>query len=330
MGTITLTLPTSHFFKTQGNLFLPIVADLAVYTVFRKVRDFRVSEIAGAIAGLAVGFCLYDRASPLITLTGAGLYLAYKVIHYMNVSLDTSPLSDEEQLEIAFYKLKEKVTITADNVVEVSSEGFEQVCDFVEITPDIISQIRRKWNDPDILRETEDLMFRAYKVIRNELREAEEKILDLTSDQDRTNSKIVENLGKTFYTAFEIFFETYRHVHNMCYRIQLPNLQNGDESGSWREFSIDTTEEDKNLFVLGVNPKFKMKQLYSYVNDLLRPLFEHFPKEIDLEAWKKELTPEYSFSSDSDESIDDGAHVEGEVDRPKKPHLNGLEVPEAD
>jgi hypothetical protein len=89
----------------------------------------------------------------------------------------------------------------------------------------------------------------------------------------------------------------------MCYHIQLPNLQNGNESD--REFSVDITEEDMEPFILGVNPKFNMKQLYLYANNLLKPLFEHFPKEIDLKAWEKELPPEYPSLSDSNKKVAD-------------------------
>ena len=303
MGTITLTLPTSHFFKTQGNLFLPIIADLAVYALFRRARDFHVSEIAGAVAGLAVGFCLYDRASPLVTLTGAGLYAAYKVIHYIYVSLDTSPPSDEEQLEEAFDHLKDKVTIAFD--LDASNPHFDQTLISLTKNSDVNNAIRIKWKNPAILRVAEELMFQAYKVIRQELQEAEEAILNLTSDRDSHNAEIVENLGEPFYSAFKIFYETYRHVHNSCYHIRLHNLQNVDEGGKLREFSVDITDEDREPFVLGVNPKYNMKQLYVYVNDLLAPLFEHFPNEIDLEAWKKELPPEYPSLSDSNKKVVD-------------------------
>lgn len=292
MGTVTLTLPTSDFITTQGNLFLPILTDLAVYAVFRKARSFQVSELGGAIAGLAVGFYLSSRTSFLVNLTGAGLYAAYKVIHYIYASLEVAPPSDVELLEDAFDKLKDKVTITADNILDAASADFKQQFAFIAKTPDAISQTRKNWNDPAILRKTEKLMFRAYKVMRQELREAEEAVEDLTSDQDNRNVEIVENLDKTFYSAFKIFYQTYRHVHQMCYYIRLPNLQNADESDNLRKFSVAITEEDRHPFVLGVNPKCNMKQLYKYVNDLLNPLFEHFPKKL-VKAWKKELQPEY-------------------------------------
>jgi hypothetical protein len=293
MGTVTLTLPASDFITTQGNLFLPILTDLAVYAVFRKARSFQASELGGAIAGLAVGFYLSSRTSFLVNLTGAGLYAAYKVIHYIYASLEVAPPSDVELLEDAFDKLKDKVTITPNNVLD--ADDFDQKVDLLAKAPDIVSQICKNWNDPAILRKTEKLMFRAYLMMRQELREAEEAIEDLTSDQDSRNVEIVENLDKKFYSAFKIFYQTYRHVHQMCYyiKLKLPNLQKADESDNVREFSVDMTDEDRGPFILGINPKYNMKQFYAYVNDLLRPLFEHFPKEIDLEAWKKELPPEY-------------------------------------
>jgi len=305
MGTIIST--SSNLLTTQGNLFLPILADLAVYAVFRRARNYHLSELAGAMAGIAVGICLSGRTEFWVNLTGAGLYAAYKVIHYIYVSQQTSSLSEIELLERALKRLKNKVTHDCDYDVDATAADFDEQLLKMSKLAYVAEHIRQRWSDPALIHGSEALMHRAYLVILDKLRNAE-KATELVFDQDSRNAEIAENLDENFYTAVEIFYETYRYARNMCYRIRLPNLQNAHANEDTWEFSLDITPDDYLPFAEGLNPKFRMKKLFHHVNGLLDPLLLHFSPEIDTDSWKiGENQPEEASSS---EPVSDKEHVD--------------------
>lgn len=274
----------SHIIKTQSNLFVPILADLTVYTIFeRKVHNFRVGQTAGALAGTAAYCLLVHRTSLSVNLVGAVLYIAYKITYFVHEYLKNKPfeeidreipLTKEETLQDRFNEFKQHLQIVPIKAVYPSSD------------PDTLALqlktfARDKWEDPDLLQEAENLMYDAYGIIIYKLQEAENEA-EKNPDPIVLNQAIAQNLGEIFTTALKVFCMTYCHVRSMAYYIPSPDSPNADSNGNLAVSALPTESEDMSDPFDGEvsSPHIRMMELYKGVYQSLRPLWPHLNEEI--------------------------------------------------
>ncbi|MBS0647626.1 MAG: hypothetical protein JSS10_00205 [Verrucomicrobia bacterium] len=170
----------SHFFRTQGNLFVPILADLTVYSIFYKSRDYHASEIAGAITGIAAYFVFAQRTSLSVNLLGAAVYLAYKVTHYFYASM--SVLTAQELLEKRYREFSTMISNISTSEEQLSLR-----------------------ND----QEAELIMSEASMLIRKKIQEAEEAV---ELDSDSRNEEIANQLDDDFNSLINIFCGTFNLI----------------------------------------------------------------------------------------------------------------------
>lgn len=234
----------SHFFRTQGNLFVPILADLAVYSIFQKSRNYQVSELAGAITGIATYFVFYQRNSLTIHLLGTAVYLAYKVTHYFYASL--SSLTPEVLLAKRFDELNK---IATNNEASLEEQDF----------PD---------GEMDFLHEAEMIMSKASVLIRKKLQEAEEGVE--LNEEDR-NKEIVDQLDEDFYFLIPIFTQTFDLVKQRAKQVLSAESSKPEEQAK---------EEIADLFCKKFGPCNRMNNLYFRLYCDLSPLIPYLSKEI--------------------------------------------------
>ncbi len=109
--------------QTYGCLFLPIAADFGTTLLFKQATSDNKAHVAGLAAGMGVLFFSGRQTSLVIGLTGAVLYLIYKVIT-ANFSHQKKPIPDMIIANSKWLELEKSITYVFDEVLNYEDPDF--------------------------------------------------------------------------------------------------------------------------------------------------------------------------------------------------------------
>jgi len=238
------------FALNYGSLIVPIAADLAFNELISRVGFVSKAKMACWIAGIAVSLFFAWQASPLIALSGAFLYLVYKVYSIGHYRANLPDLQATEK------NLHKDLTVTSDKALNAVGSNFDEQLNaaFQESIKGV--DPRDKWKDRIAWRNVTAMillvncqvfLFRIYKQL-------EEKTKHLEANSAARIVKMAELLDTPpfdkdgFIKALAIFHRTYRLARYRGCLISLPKTYNGPTTYPILE---PLNREDYQLFFTG-------------------------------------------------------------------------------
>ncbi len=194
-------------FSARYGVTIPILADLSIYAIFSRVMTSAKAQMASLVVGVGALYLLASRASMLIGLAGAALYVVYKI--GMHNYLHTCPHKPMyiEDLEESFETFRNKFVVTDERDIDRKDPNINQILKNL-----YNEQTAAQWEDPLVIKDTlrlltdcQTLLFQLYGLL-------EDNTEHLRSDHPQRLQKMVQLLqdknfdpDKAFHRAFPFF-----------------------------------------------------------------------------------------------------------------------------
>ena len=285
---MAVSFPSSTISK-YGSLVLPIAADIAVSFLLSRVTQIRTAKISGLAVGAGVACFCASRTSWTIGLTGAGLYVIYKVVVNLNFSnLKPHKHTYIENLEKSFHALEQKFVFTSDRRMDVKDVGFNDTFrDLIQHLQPETDPIRNQWSDPAVLAQAKKLLIDCQTLlfqIFSRLEDATQHLQDNREARLQMMSHLLLDGSfdpdKAFVKSFFLLSRIYRSVRCKVYYIHIPNLSGVKENERTScVLGAPLTQEYCALFISGSGPQGALNQIYNETQDRLAGLVKlMYPK----------------------------------------------------
>ncbi len=248
-------------FQKYACAYVPIGVDLVAYELVKRVtKSTKAGQAAGFLAAAGAWFVLSNRASPMIRMAGAGLYVAYKVVHYYFTSV--SPLRSEQKLLKTTKELYKSLEITDDKITEFTGDAKTTLLDRCS------AECRANWLKPETLTKALLVMTEAEAVLLKVMMHVQRVPEYLNAKAEERTAKMAEMLKDTTYNpddefgkALKIFLETYRLARGVQYFLKLASVKGWNSSLPQSTFASG----DDETFMRGNGVQHQMHQLYNKI-----------------------------------------------------------------
>jgi hypothetical protein len=264
------------FSQSYGSLVFPIAADFVTAAVFKRATCFGKAQFAGLIAGVGVSYMLASRTSTTIVVTGAALYLIYKLI-----VCNPPYRACIHDLEESDERLQRRFTFTSEKELNAHDPDFG--AQLKALTDEVKPQtnlLREQWKDPHVSLNTWILLGNCQAFLFRIYERLEEATKHLETDPPARLAKMAAlfkhpdfDPDKTFDRALLILHRTYRQIRCRGFYLTLPNLKNVPDDGTTNPILGTPLDiADCHLFITGTGNESAMKRTYNRTIDRLGDL----------------------------------------------------------
>jgi len=270
----------SSFVQNYGALFFPIAADYVTTAVFNRVTSQNKAQFAGCAAGGGALYFFGKQTSLAFGLTGAVLYLIYKVISTTKFPTSQQNLTAAMQAASRqWMALETKLVCVSEEALDFSAPDYN--AQFRALTQRLEKdQIRAQWESQDFLNKTHVIMVRCRRILFEIHNDLKRQTIGLASNREDRLQKMSELLKdtegrKVFDAAFLFLNQTYRAVRCQAYMLSLPNSRNYPHG----KFSLFVTGDGISLaycnrFITGEGPQRELNKIFNAVQDELADLLQ--------------------------------------------------------
>jgi hypothetical protein len=273
---------TTSFLHNYGSLILPVAAELVTVVVFKRTTSSKVL-FAGFVAGIGVSYFFDKKISLAIGLTGAVLYIIYKVVTTTSSSTQKQDLpASMKDVEDRWSELKTKLICISDKALDFDDpELCTQLTDLSKELRPQTKQFRAKWKDREFLIEAKEIMICCQKILFGVHASLEQKKLCLWSNSAQKMAELLKDPDharekQLFDSAFTLLNKSYRVARSQGYLISLPNIINYPD----RNFStlltggsVSTTYFERFFSRTGLH--HEMNTIFNNTQDRLSNLLQH-------------------------------------------------------
>jgi MFS superfamily sulfate permease-like transporter len=275
---------TVHFFQNYGSHILPVTKELVDVFVFKRTISSDKALFVGFVACMGVT-CFFDKKiSVAIGLTGAIVFLIYKVsTHFATQKQDLD--ASMQAADRKWLELQKKFTYDSNEALDFANPAFDT--QFKALTEKLISQtelIRAQWKNPDILDETRNILNHCQNILFQVRTILKRQTADLELDREARLQKMAELLNdhdmenKVFHRAFSLLNEIYRMARCKGYVISLQNISHYPD----RNFSSIVTDVDVpkeyfelfNNFFTRIGPQRDLNKIFNDTQSKLAGLLK--------------------------------------------------------
>jgi hypothetical protein len=311
---VSFPTATVYFFQNYGSHILPVGTELVDLVVFKSTTSRSKGLFAAYVAAIGVSYFFDKKISLTIGLTGAVLFLIYKVItttsfltqkQALEPSVDFSTQKQNlapsmQDLENRWLALTTKLVFDSYKVLNFKDPEFNT--HLTALTKKLRPQtklIRAKWENEDFLIETKEIMICCQEILFGIHTHLKQKTAGLLPSRETRLQKMVKLLNghtkgkQVFDRAFTLLNNIYRVIRCKGYIISLPNIRNfpkGNDS-SLLVTGETITAKYCDLFFTKTEEQQELKMIFNDTQDQLADLLQLVYPGSPLNAKDEQLFP---------------------------------------
>jgi hypothetical protein len=298
----------SSFVQNCSTLFFPIAADFVTTAVFNRVTSQNKAQAAGFTAGMGALYFFGRQTSTEIGLTGAVLFLIYKVIVFLDHSLKQNINECRENL-IASLQDAEKGLLEAQEIfISVSNEPLDftdpafntQLTDLSKKLTLTNLVLEGLWKDQDFLKSIQIIMSNCRTVLLET-----HSVLKLEMWYQESNpEKVLQKMAAKFMNpdykrekeCFDSIFSSFNRIYRLirckgCV-ISLPNILNFPGRNFSRLVGSGTIDyQYNNFFITGTGLQHDLNTIFNDTQDQLADLLNLVYPDSPLNAKDEQPLP---------------------------------------
>jgi hypothetical protein len=282
---MAVSFPSKIAFSVNDpfSIILPIAADRVTIAVFKRLVSEDKARFAGSIAGIGTLCFLGKQASLAISLTGAALYLLYKVVISFNFSFKPNLDAALQDIEKELSKTEKAFSYISNKELDALDPEFDN--QFAELLTEIVAEtnvLRSLWENPEFLPSIHLIMISCRTLLITIRGLLQLETTDLQHNPEARLQKIAMLLQdpnhvvekQIFDKAFSLFNKIYRMVRCKGYVVTLPNVRNSPKGHDFYVTNVTITEEYADLFFQHGTPQSAMLMIFNTTQDNLADLLQ--------------------------------------------------------